>query len=199
MVPGGETGTLHDHCMRAFRTTDITGSHGLALMGAGDWNDGMNRVGAQGKGESVWLSMFLAACADAYAQICPNEADAARLRALACRHRTAVEKHGWDGAWYLRAFTDDGAVLGGAQSPALKIDLIPQAWAVLAGLDGDRARAAVDAAWRRLADEEHDLIRLLDPPFPPEGYDPGYIRGYPPGVRENGAQYTHGPAGCCWR
>ena len=194
MRPGGEAATLHGHCMRAFDAVAV-GAHGLALMGAGDWNDGMNRVSREGRGESVWLSMFVAVCADAYADICPEPEDARKLRALAARHRAAVEEHGWDGRWYRRAYADDGSVLGGAASPACRIDLLPQAWAVLAGLDPARARAAVDAAWERLADGERGLVRLLDPPFDGEGPDPGYIRGYPPGVRENGAQYTHA---ACW-
>ena len=188
MVPGAASGTLHEHCLRAFRATDAVGRHGLALMGAGDWNDGMNRVGSGGRGESVWLSMFLAAAAEDYAEICPDAADAAALRALACRHRAAVERFGWAGGWYLRAFDDDGASLR-------QLDLIAQAWAVLSGLDEARARAAVDAARARLVDEANGIIRLLDPPFAPEDPDPGYIRGYPGGVRENGAQYTHA---ACW-
>ncbi len=195
MTPSGAVGTLHDHCMRAFRASDATGAHGLALMGAGDWNDGMNRVGRLGKGESVWLSEFLAACADRYAEVCPVPADADWLRALARRHRGAVELYGWDGGWYLRAFTDDGAPLGGADSAACRIDLIAQAWAALSGLSPERCRTALDAAWDLLVDEKTGIIRLLTPPFGAEGPDPGYIRGYPGGVRENGAQYTHA---ACW-
>ena len=195
MTPSGDIGTLHDHCMRAFRASDRVGAHGLALMGAGDWNDGMNRVGHLGKGESVWLSQFLAACADSYAEICPIEADAAWLRALARRYRGAAELYGWDGQWYLRAYMDDGTALGSADGDACRIDLIPQAWAALAGLSPERCRTAVDSAWKLLADEDADLIRLLTPPFSPDGVDPGYIRGYPGGVRENGAQYTHA---ACW-
>ncbi len=195
MTPSGASGTLHDHCMRAFRASDAAGAHGLALMGAGDWNDGMNRVGCLGQGESVWLSQFLAACADRYAEISPVPADAEWLRALARRHRGAAELYGWDGGWYLRAYADDGTPLGGAQSPGCRIDLIAQAWAVLGGLSPERCRMAVDAAWEMLVDEESGLIRLLTPPFGAEGIDPGYIRGYPGGVRENGAQYTHA---ACW-
>ena len=195
MRPGTASGTLHEHCMRALRATDRIGAHGLAHMGAGDWNDGMNRVGAQGRGESVWLSEFLVACAEAYAGVAP-ETDRLELMEMAARHRAAVEACGWDGAWYRRAFADDGTPLGSAASKACRIDLIAQAWAVLAGLDGDRCAAALDAAWTQLVDEGNGLIRLLDPPFDGTGgLDPGYLRGYPPGVRENGAQYTHG---ACW-
>ena len=194
MKPGPERGTLHDHCMRAFRACE-TGAHGLALIGAGDWNDGMNRVGAAGAGESVWLSEFIAACADAYAVICPDEGDAEWLRALGRGQHGAVELYGWDGGWYRRAYMDDGTPLGAAEGSVCQIDLIAQAWAVLAGLSEDRCRAAIEAAWSLLVDEGQGIIRLLAPPFTNDGIDPGYIRGYPGGVRENGAQYTHG---ACW-
>ena len=192
MKPGGEVGTLHDHCMRAFRRAARFGAHGLLLMGAGDWNDGMNRVGAAGRGESVWLSEFALACADAYREIAPEKADRDWLGALAARLRNGVETSGWDGKWYLRAYADDGAPLGGASGEACRIDAISQAWAVLAGLDPARCRMAMDAAWDALVDREAGLIRLLTPPFGAGSPDPGYIRGYPPGVRENGGQYTHG-------
>lgn len=194
MRPGAVTGTLHEHCMRAFQSVK-TGDHGLALMGAGDWNDGMNRVGHRGKGESVWLSEFIAACADDYAEICPDLEDAEALRKLARRHRGAVELYGWDGRWYKRAFNDNGEPLGSAKNGECRIDLIAQVWAVLGHLSRDRCRIAMDAAWDMLVDEESDLIRLLDPPFSGKEFDPGYIAGYPGGVRENGAQYTHA---ACW-
>ncbi|MGX8705996.1 MAG: GH36-type glycosyl hydrolase domain-containing protein, partial [bacterium] len=194
MTPGSERGTLHDHCMRTFRAVGV-GERGLALMGAGDWNDGMNRVGHKGMGESVWLSEFIIACAEDYAGICPDEADAEWLRTMAKHHRDAVERYGWDGKWYRRAYMDDGTMLGGAGSEACQIDLIAQAWAVLAGMSPERCRAAMDVAWERLVDEAHSIIKLLAPPFAQEGIDPGYIRGYPAGVRENGAQYTHA---ACW-
>lgn len=195
MRPGEVKESLHGHCMRAFRRASAVGGHGLALMGGGDWNDGMNRVGIQGRGESVWLSEFLAVCASLYAQVCPDDADRAWLLALSDRMSAAVEQYGWDGEWYLRAYHDSGAVLGGAKSPSCRIDAISQAWAVLAGLDEERCRRAMDAAWRSLVDESRGIIRLLTPPFDGEGADPGYIQGYPAGVRENGAQYTHA---ACW-
>ena len=195
MRPGDAVDTLHDHCMRAFRSVK-TGAHGLALMGSGDWNDGMNRVGAKGRGESVWLSEFVAACADAYAEVIADPGDRAWLRGLARAHRKAVEAHGWDGAWYRRAYFDDGSLLGSWSGDACRIDLVTQAWAVLARLDGMRAKRAMNSAWERLVDEDSGVIRLIDPPFDGEGsLDPGYIRGYPAGVRENGAQYTHA---ACW-
>ena len=195
MRPTPHCASLHEHCMRAFRRTAETGAHGLCLMGCGDWNDGMNRVGEQGRGESVWLTEFLAACAADYARVAPGEEDRAWLTALNERLCAALEAHGWDGEWYLRAYADDGEKLGSAQSPCCKIDAISQAWAVLAGLDPERCRSAMDAAWVQLADRELGLIRLLRPAFDGAGVDPGYIAAYPPGIRENGAQYTHA---ACW-
>ena len=191
-----EMGTLHDHCMRAFRlSASLTGEHGLALMGAGDWNDSMDRVGAQGKGESVWLSQFLSVAATNYAEVAPDDADRAYLNALAAQMNAAVEEFGWDGNWYLRAYDDEGRKLGAASAPACRIDAICQAWAALSGLDAARVARALDAAWEQLVDEEHGLVKLLTPPFGKDGFDPGYIRAYPPGVRENGGQYTHA---ACW-
>ncbi len=195
MQPSTECASLHEHCMRAFRRVAEFGAHGLCLMGGGDWNDGMNRVGAQGRGESVWLSEFLAVCAADYARIAPDGGDRAWLTALNERMCAAVEAQGWDGEWYLRAYMDDGRAIGGKNSACCRIDAISQAWAVLAGLDAERCRQAMDAAWRELADEALGAIRLLTPPFDGAQLDPGYIAAYPPGIRENGAQYTHG---ACW-
>ena len=194
MQPGSVRESLHRHCMRAFRRAARTGSHGLVLMGCGDWNDGMNRVGDKGMGESVWLSQFFCACAAEYAEICTNEEDRNWLLAQAELVKAAVEQYGWDGEWYLRAYTDEGVPLGSSECRECRIDAISQAWAVLAGLDDIRCMQAMDAAWKMLADENLGIIRLLTPPFDGE-YDPGYIRGYPKGVRENGAQYTHA---ACW-
>ena len=189
--------TLHKHCMRAFALSAAqTGEHGLALMGGGDWNDSMNRVGREGRGESVWLSQFLSATAEQYAQIAPDEGDRAFLNALSAQMNAAVEEFGWDGEWYLRATFDDGRLLGSASGASCRIDVLAQAWAALAGLDAQRVQSALDAAWERLVDPKHGLVKLLAPPFVPEsGLDPGYIMAYPPGVRENGGQYTHA---ACW-
>ena len=195
MRPSPCCGTLHEHCMRALRRAAETGEHGLCRMGGGDWNDGMNRVGAQGRGESVWLSEFLAVVASDYARVAPNEEDCAWLTALNERLCAAVEAHGWDGEWYLRAYADDGRRLGSHEGEVCQIDAISQAWAVFAGLDARRCESAMDAVWSRLADERLNLIRLLDPPFDGGDFDPGYIAAYPPGIRENGAQYTHA---ACW-
>ena len=195
MQPTAHRASLHEHCMRALRRAADTGEHGLCRMQGGDWNDGMNRVGAQGRGESIWLTQFLVSCARDYARIVSAQEDKEWLAQLEQRLRGALEEHGWDGQWYLRAYADDGSRLGSAQSRSCRIDLISQAWAALSGLDAQRSRSAVNAAWQQLADARLGLIRLLAPPFDGEDFDPGYIAAYPPGVRENGAQYTHA---ACW-
>ncbi len=185
--------SLDGHCLRAIRrVAQMTGAHGLPVMGAGDWNDGMNRVG-DSSGESVWLGQFLAVVAEDYAQV--TEADGAReeLRALAERMREAVENHGWDGAWYRRAYYADGTPLGSSKSEGgCRIDLISQCWAAAAGLNETRVKTAMDSAWNQLYDAEHKIIKLLTPPLSDEVRDPGYIARYPAGVRENGGQYSHG-------
>lgn len=183
--------SLHGHCMRAFRRANATGEHGLALMGAGDWNDGMNRVGARGRGESVWLSEFLSYTARLYAPLCREEEEKRALEAMADRLKRAVEESGWDGEWYLRAIDDDGNLLGSASARCCRIDLIAQAWAALNGQDAARVRQALDSADQYLVDRDAYLVRLLDPPFTGDCPDPGYIAAYPAGVRENGGQYTH--------
>ena len=192
--PSGQLGTVYEHCLRALRRACTEGPHGLPLIGAGDWNDGMNRVGAEGKGESVWLAWFLIATLRGFAERCEARGDSAavvELRALADRYVEAVEAHGWDGEWYRRAYYDDGTPLGSAQSEECRIDSIAQSWSVISGA-GDPARQA--QAMRAL---ERHLVRgdvgilLLTPPFDRTAHDPGYIKGYLPGVRENGAQYTH--------
>lgn len=195
MQPTPHCASLHEHCMRAFRRAADLGRHGLCRMGTGDWNDGMDRVGAKGVGESIWLSEFLAVCAGEYASISSDGQAASWLLNLRERLLAAIEKYGWDGKWYLRAYGDDGQVLGGRESPCCRIDLISQAWAVMAGLDPARCETALKSAWDQLADEDHGLIRLLAPPFDGQGMDPGYIAAYPAGVRENGGQYTHA---ACW-
>lgn len=186
-------GTLHEHCLRAIERASRTGAHGLLLMGAGDWNDGMNRVGAKGRGESVWLTEFMIAVIEKYGPCCTAE-DKERLNALAARLKEAVEREAWDGKWYLRAFDDEGVPLGGHAARRCRIDSLPQSWAALAGLDHVRANEAMDEVMNQLVDRENGLVRLLTPPFDGES-DPGYIRGYPPGIRENGGQYTHA---ACW-
>jgi cyclic beta-1,2-glucan synthetase len=190
-----ETATLYEHCVRALKNGMRYGGHGLPLMGTGDWNDGMNRVGVGGKGESVWDAWFQICCFRAFADIAGFRGDAAwaaTCRAEAERLRHAVEEHGWDGGWYRRAYFDDGTPLGSAQNEECQIDSIVQSWAALADVaPPERVHAAMAAADERLVRPEDGLILLFTPPFDHGKVDPGYIKGYVPGIRENGGQYTH--------
>ena len=188
-------GTLYEHCVRALDKAATSGAHGLPLMGTGDWNDGMNRVGAEGRGESVWLAWFLIAAHDRFAPIAEARDDAdraGRCRSTAAAYAEAVEAHAWDGDWYRRAYFDNGTPLGTAQGDECRIDSIAQSWAVLCGRAPkdrtDRAMAAVD---RMLVRGDDKLVLLFTPPFDKGHLQPGYIRGYVPGIRENGGQYTH--------
>lgn len=187
--------SLYEHCVLALRRGMRLGAHGLPLMGAGDWNDGMNRVGLEGRGESVWLAFFLIHVLRQFIPIAHQRADAefaGECEQWAAKLQQNVAAHGWDGRWYRRAFFDDGRPLGSSQSPECRIDILPQAWAVLsAAADEQRAHQAMDSAIEQLVDEKLRLIRLFDPPFDKHDWDPGYIKGYVPGVRENGGQYTH--------
>jgi cellobiose phosphorylase len=188
--------SLYQHCVRAVRHGLRFGPHGLPLIGSGDWNDGMNRVGIGGKGESVWLGFFLCEVLrqfGALARLRDDRDFADVCAAEATRLGENIERHGWDGGWYRRAYFDDGTPLGSADSTECQIDSISQSWAVLSGVgERGRVRQAMDALDERLVRREHALIRLLDPPFDQSNLDPGYIKGYVPGVRENGGQYTHG-------
>jgi cyclic beta-1,2-glucan synthetase len=187
--------TLYEHCARALDRSLEVGRHGLPLMGTGDWNDGMNRVGREGQGESVWLGWFLIANLREFAGIADARGQvdrAARWRERAASIETALEQEAWDGAWYRRAFFDDGTPLGSAENDECQIDSISQSWAVLSGAGGEkRARQAMESAVRRLVRPETGLLLLLSPPFDLTPLDPGYIKGYVPGIRENGGQYTH--------
>ncbi len=191
----GQEGTLLDHCLRAMQRGATRGAHGLPLMGGGDWNDGMDRVGRHGRGESVWLAWFAAYCGDACADLaerCGRESEASFWRDRAEELRRAADASAWDGAWYRRAFDDEGEPWGSAQNDECRIDSIAQSWAILAGApNAARAEQALRSAADRLVDPELRLVRLLTPAFDRTSRDPGYIRAYPPGVRENGGQYTH--------
>ncbi|HWU77779.1 MAG TPA: glycosyl transferase family 36 [Rhodanobacter sp.] len=189
------TVSLYEHCARAIDSSLTRGAHGLPLIGTGDWNDGMNAVGAEGRGESSWLGWFLLSAIDALAPLADarNDKRVAKWRDYAGALRDALEQ-AWDGDWYRRGYYDDGAALGSRASTQCCIDTIAQSWSVMAGRDNhahaSQAMASVD---RLLVDHEHQLARLFTPPFDQDGKeDPGYIKGYPPGVRENGGQYTHG-------
>jgi cellobiose phosphorylase len=194
-VSGNLSGTLYEHCVRAIRHGLRFGGHGLPLMGTGDWNDGMDKVGYKGAGESVWLAFFLhdvlrrfADTADTYsdpffAEICRSEASGLQSR---------IEAAAWDGEWYKRAWFDDGTPLGSRENKECRIDAVSQSWAVLSGAAGaGRAAQAMGSLESSLVRPELKLIQLLDPPFDSKELNPGYIKGYVPGVRENGGQYTH--------
>ncbi|HET7189375.1 MAG TPA: protein ndvB, partial [Gemmatimonadaceae bacterium] len=189
------TDTLYAHCMNALRRACTTGAHGLPLIGIGDWNDGMNRVGVEGKGESVWLAWFLVATLRRFATHAKErgaEEDVNWCHTQADQYVAAVEREAWDGAWYRRAYFDDGTPLGSASSDECQIDSIAQSWSVLSGAgDPERSRTALRSVGERLVRDHERLILLLTPPFDKTEHDPGYIKGYLPGVRENGAQYTH--------
>jgi len=197
-LPGrsAEAASLYEHCMRAVAHGLRFGEHGLPLIGSGDWNDGMNRVGIDGKGESVWLGFFLCDVLRQFGALAHARGDAAfaeRCEAEGARLSQSIEQHGWDGEWYRRAYFDDGTPLGSAGNAECQLDSISQSWSVLSGAgDAQRARIAMRAVDERLVRREHGLIQLLDPAFDKADLDPGYIRGYVPGVRENGGQYTHG-------
>jgi cellobiose phosphorylase len=164
-------------------------------MGSGDWNDGMNLVGIEGRGESVWLGLFLADVLARFAPVAESKSDTALVEL--CRRtiaslRAAIEEHAWDGAWYRRAWFDDGTPLGTATADECRIDALPQSWAVLTGLvDGERARRAMQSVDEHLVRRDAGIVQLLAPPFDRSSHNPGYIQGYVPGVRENGGQYTH--------
>ncbi len=191
----GESSDLYEHCCRAIDRSLVTGVHGLPLFGTGDWNDGMNRVGRRGEGESVWMAFFLVSVLDGFIPICRERRDperAERYRAARDRLRAAVNEGGWDGRWYLRGYYDDGVPLGTANGDECRIDALVQAWAVMSGAaPGERMRQAMDAVEELLLDRDGRIVRLLTPPLQDTPHDPGYIKGYPAGVRENGGQYTH--------
>jgi cellobiose phosphorylase len=190
-----QSASLYQHCKRAIEHGLRFGPNGLPLIGSGDWNDGMNRVGEAGRGESVWLGFFLCDVLRRFAphaRACGDEAFAVRLDRERETLAGRLDEAGWDGAWYRRAYTDDGVALGSAQRQECRIDSIPQSWSVLSGAaDPERARQAVDSALEHLVRESDALVQLFDPPFDKTEIDPGYIKGYVPGVRENGGQYTH--------
>lgn len=190
--------SLYQHCLKAIFKADVRGAHGLPLIGGGDWNDGFNRIGGQGKGESVWLGWFLLAILRRFAPVSEQRGDAetaATLQSRASQLTQAIRTHGWDGSWYLRAFFDDGTPLGSAGGSECRIDSIAQSWAVLSGGDGtERPAQALRAAWDELVRADDKIMLLLKPPFSTGHVNPGYIAAYPPGVRENGGQYTHAAA-----
>jgi cyclic beta-1,2-glucan synthetase len=189
------TGTLYEHCVRAIKYSHRFGEHRLPLIGAGDWNDGMDRVGHKGKGESIWLAFFLYDVLIKFSTVASNNGDV--VFAESCKKEAAtlqfnIEKSGWDGEWYRRAYFDDGTPLGSKENEECRIDAIAQSWSVLSGAgDDERKKIAMTSLDKYLVRRDLKLIQLLDPPFDAKGPNPGYIRGYVPGVRENGGQYSH--------
>ena len=190
-----QSATLYEHCVRAINNGLSFGVHGLPLIGCGDWNDGMNLVGRHGKGESVWLAFFLHENLRQFAALARRRDDcgfADRCDAEAARLRQKIDENAWDGNWYRRAYFDNGEPLGSANNTECQIDSIAQSWSVLSGAGTpERSRKAMQAVDQRLVRRNSSLIQLFDPPFDRSDQDPGYIKGYVPGVRENGGQYTH--------
>jgi len=190
-----EKESIYDHCIRAIEKSLAFGRHGLPLIGTGDWNDGMDSVGDEGKGESVWLGWFLYTVLTSFIPICKARNDnerAERYAEVAERLKNSIEEHGWDGGWYRRAYFDDGTPLGSEENDECRIDSISQSWAVISGAGKEsRVKEAMLALENHLVNKDEGLIRLLYPPFDKCKLEPGYIKGYVPGVRENGGQYTH--------
>jgi cellobiose phosphorylase len=195
-VASAESATLYAHCVRAIERGLKFGAHGLPLIGCGDWNDGMNLVGRDGRGESVWLAFFLYDVLIQFAGLARARRDTAFADRCAEQARVlqqAVERNAWDGEWYRRAYFDNGEPLGSSANPECQIDSLPQSWSVISGAgDPARSRQAMEAVEKRLVRRGEGLIQLFDPPFDKSALNPGYIKGYIPGVRENGGQYTHG-------
>jgi cyclic beta-1,2-glucan synthetase len=197
-----QTASIYEHCLRAIRNGLKFGPHGLPLIGCGDWNDGMNLVGINGRGESVWLAFFLYQVLDKFQNLADFQQDAETVR-LCIENKSKIKEqldlYAWDGNWYIRAFFDDGTPLGSHENSECKIDLLPQAWAILSGLASDaKANLIIKAVEDRLIKRDHRLIQLFDPPFENTHLNPGYIKNYPPGVRENGGQYTHAAIWFIW-
>lgn len=186
--------SVYEHCKKTIQITRF-GEHGLPLMGGGDWNDGMNEVGKEGKGESVWLAWFFYTVLGEFIPICYHEEDHSFAKELELKREAlihSIEDHTWDGNWYMRAFYDNGAKMGSTESDECRIDSISQSWSVISkGADPIRAKTAMQSAWKHLIKEEESMSLLLSPPFDKTKNNPGYIKNYIPGIRENGGQYTH--------
>ncbi len=187
--------SLYEHCKLSIQHGLHFGAHGLPLIGSGDWNDGMDKVGNEGRGESVWLAFFLYDVLTRFQEIAQSRKDPAfsdRCQKESLQLKKNIELNAWDGNWYLRAFFDDGTPLGSAKNDECKIDSIPQSWSVLSGAGNiTHSRIAMQSAYDFLVKKDQSVIRLFDPPFNLAIPNPGYIKGYLPGVRENGGQYTH--------
>ncbi|SFM00089.1 GH36-type glycosyl hydrolase domain-containing protein [Pelosinus propionicus] len=192
-----QNGSIFEHCLRAIdRAVQRLGEHGLPLIGIGDWNDGMSNIGAEGRGESVWLGWFLCDVLKRFADFCRHRGAIERAEHyldIGGKLAASLDKHAWDGQWYRRAFTDDGQWLGSIYNEECSIDAIAQSWSVISGAaPEEKALQAMQSFDRELVDRDLSVARLLTPAFDRTNPSPGYIQGYPPGIRENGAQYTHG-------
>ncbi|MEO8760277.1 MAG: glycosyl hydrolase family 65 protein, partial [Bacteroidia bacterium] len=194
-VQSAATASLYDHCVQAIKHGFTYGEHGLPLIGTGDWNDGYDKVGEHGKGESVWLAFFQYEILNKFSVIAKQHNDVAfaeKCISEAQKLKDNVDKHAWDGEWYKRAWFDDGTPLGSSTNDECKIDSIAQSWAVLSGAgDKERTHTAMESAYKNLVNKNAGIIQLLEPAFDKSNLNPGYIKGYVPGVRENGGQYTH--------
>jgi cyclic beta-1,2-glucan synthetase len=200
--PSHRSASIYEHCCRAIDARAAVGVHGLPFIGTGDWNDGLSRVGADGKGESVWMAWFLCFVIARFAPVCERQGDPERANYYRQRSKEladAANTSGWDGDWYLRGFYDDGDKLGGMQSDECRIDLNAQTWAGISGAgQPEKFQQGMKAVLNELVDPDHQLIKLLAPPFQKSAKDPGYIKGYPPGMRENGGQYNHAAVWAAW-
>lgn len=196
-----ERSSLYEHCLRAIIRAYRTGEHGLTLIGSGDWNDSFDKVGIKGKGESVWLSMFLGRVARDFAKICESRKDYKirdKLTGISEELFSAVDSACFNGKWYIRGFYDDGSPLGDEGADSCSIDLLCQAWASLSGMpDKNRVKTALMSAYERLFDEKNGVVKLFAPPFGENSKKTGYVNLYPEGMRENGGQYTHAAVWFC--
>jgi cellobiose phosphorylase len=194
-LSSGLSGTLYNHCVRAINYCLRFGEHGLPLIGSGDWNDGMDKVGIHGKGESVWLAFFLYDVLIKFSKISQTHNDSAfaeKCKSEADKLRKNIEVNAWDGEWYKRAYFDDGTPLGSHVNAECSIDSISQSWSVISGAaNKTRSEIAMESAYKNLVRKDISIIQLLNPPFDKSDLNPGYIKGYVAGVRENGGQYTH--------
>jgi len=201
-MPSETDGSLYQHCCKAIEHAASVGPHGLPTIGSGDWNDGFNQVSTTGRGESVWLGWFMLRVLREFTQCCELQGDSDRAEHYDRLYNTlsdAIDESAWDGEWYRRAYYDDGTPIGSKDSDECRIDLIAQTWSVIGPEQpGSRSKRAMQSANEHLVDEEARLIKLLTPPFDEGQKHPGYIKGYPPGIRENGAQYTHAATWAVW-
>ena len=191
-----EQGSIYKHCIKAIEKSLNFGENGLPKIGSGDWNDGFSTVGNKGKGESVWLGFFLYYILNKFIPICREKGEeelTQKYEKIKMNLKKALNSNGWDGRWFRRAFMDDGNVLGSMENDECRIDSIAQSWSIISGAgDNDKKYISMESLENHLVDRENGIIKLLDPPFEKGKLEPGYIKGYLPGVRENGGQYTHG-------